>query len=88
MGSVAIPSQTVTDIYVGNTTVANPYITLVVGGVAYPNGLRVDYTGGFRNFSGAYDSTTGNVYVRCHSIAYGQDLPDFVLGSVEVLIIG
>ena len=88
MGSAYIPSQTVTDIYVGNTLIVDPYITIVINGVAYPNGYRVDYSGGFRNFCGAYEAGTGNVYVRCHTIAYGQDLPDFTLVNVEVLIIG
>ena len=88
MGQAYIPGQSVTDIYVGNTAISNPYITIVVGGVAYPNGYRIDYAGGFRNFCGAYDSSTGNVYVRCHAIAYGEDLPEYNLADVEVLIIG
>ena len=88
MGSAYIPSQTVSDTYVGNTSISNPYITIVINGVAYPNGFRVDYAGGFRNFSGTYDSSNGNVYVRCHTIAYGEDLPDYTLYNVEVLVIG
>ena len=90
MGSVYIPSQTVTDIEVGTLSagITNPYITLVINGVTYPNGLRVDYTGGFRNFSGVYDSGNGKIYIRCHTIAYGQDLPEFGIGPVEVLVIG
>jgi hypothetical protein len=88
MGQAYIPGQSVTDIYVGNTTVANPYITIVVGGVAYPNGYRIDYAGGFRNFCGAYDSSNGNVYVRCHAIAYGEDLPEYTLSNVDILVIG
>ena len=88
MGSVYIPSQTVVDIEVGTTTVSSPYVTLVLNGIAYPNGFRVDYAGGFRNFYGAYDSATGKVYIRCHTIAYGQDLPAYTLSNVEVLVIG
>jgi len=86
MGSAYIPSQTVTDIYVGYSSISNAYITLVVNGVAYPNGYRVDYAGGFRNFSGVV--ANGYVYVRCHTIAYGEDLPDYTLYNVEVLVIG
>lgn len=87
MGSVYIPSQTVSDTYVGNTSVSNPYVTLVINGVAYPNGFKVDYAGGFRNFSGVTNSN-GDIYVRCHTIAYGEDLPDYTLYNLEVLIIG
>ena len=86
MGSAYIPSQTVTDVYVGYTDIPNPYITLVVNGVAYPNGYRVDYAGGFRNFSGVI--TNGYVYVRCHTFAYGEDLQSYTLYNVEVLVIG
>lgn len=88
MGSAYIPGQSVTDIYVGNTVITDAVVVIVVNGVGYPNGYRVDYAGGFRNFCGAYDSGTGNVYVRCHTIAYGEDLPEFTLANVEVLIIG
>ena len=88
MGQVYIPSQTVTDIEVGSTTLISPYVTIVVNGVAYPNGYRIDYSGGFRNFCGAYDAGTGKVYIRCHAIAYGEDLPEFTLPNVEVLFIG
>ena len=88
MGSAYIPSQTVTDIYVGYSSVGvtSPTVTLVINGVSYPNGYKVDYNGGFRNFYAVYDS--GYVYVRCHTIAYGEDLPDYTLPNLEVLVIG
>jgi hypothetical protein len=90
MGSVYIPSQTVTDVYVGSISggISNPYVTLLINGVSYPNGYRVEYTGGFRNFSGVYDSDSGGIYVRCHTIAYSVDLPDYTLPNLEVLVIG
>jgi len=88
MGSAYIPRQSITDIYVGNTAIIDPYITIVIGGVAYPNGYRIDYPGGFRSFCGAFDSDTGNVYVRCQAFAFGQDLEEYTLSNVEVLIIG
>lgn len=88
MGQAYIPAQTVVDIEVGTTSVVNPYVSIVVNGVAYPNGYRVEYAGGFRNFCGAYDSATGKLYVRCHSIAYAEDLPAFTLNNLEVLVIG
>ena len=86
MGRAYIPSQTVTDIYVGYSSISNAYTTLVVNGIAYPNGYRVDFTNGFRNFSGVVDN--GYVYVRCHTIVYGEDLPSYTLYNVEVLVIG
>ena len=90
MGSVYIPSQTVADVYVGSISsgISSPYVTLVVNGVSYPNGYKVEYSGGFRNFSGVYDSGNGGLYVRCHTIAYGEDIPDYTLPNVEVLVIG
>jgi len=88
MGSAYIPSQTIVDQEVGTTSVTSPYIMIVINGVAHPNGYRVTYNGGFRNFYGAYDSATGKIYVRCHTIAYGEDLPAYTLSNVEVLVIG
>lgn len=88
MGFAYIPSQTISEIEVGTTTVASPYVMIVINGIAYPNGYRITYSGGFRNFYGAYDSSTNKVYVRCHTVAYGEDLPAFTLSNVEVLIIG
>lgn len=88
MGSAYIPGQSVVDIYVGKSYTIDPVVVIVVNGIAYPNGYRIDYAGGFRNFCGAYDSTTGSIYVRCHTIAYGEDLPAFTLTNTEVLTIG
>jgi hypothetical protein len=87
MGSAYVPSQTVQQIYVGNTTVPNPYIMFTLNGVAYPNGYRVDYVGGYRNFYGTFDPATGNCFLSCQTVAYGQDLPAFTLSNVEVLVI-
>lgn len=87
MGQAYVPSQTVTKIYIGNTTVPNPYIMFTVDGVAYPSGYRVDFTGGYRNFFGTYDPNTGNCFISCQTVAYGADLPAFTLPNVEVLII-
>jgi hypothetical protein len=87
MGSAYVPSQTVTQIPVGTTTVSNPYIMFTVNGVAYPNGYRVDYVGGYRNFYGAFAPDTGLVSLACQTVAYGEDLPAFTLSNVEVLVI-
>jgi hypothetical protein len=87
MGSAYVPSQTVQQIYVGNTTVPNPYIMFTLNGVAYPNGYRVDYVGGYRNFYGTFDPATGNCFLSCQTVAYGEDLPAFTLSNVEVLVI-
>jgi hypothetical protein len=78
----------VTDIYVGNTAVNNPYIMLVIDGVAYPSGYRINYNAGYRNLCGAYDTNTGNVFVRSQGIAYGEPLPAYNLNNLEVLVIG
>lgn len=86
MGSAVIPTQTVQKILIGYASVSNPTIMLKVGGVVYPNGFRQDYNGGYRNFFGGYDGSA--VYLVCHSIAYGQDLPGMNLYDVEVLLIG
>lgn len=88
MGSAYIPSQTVVDVYVGGLAggISNPLVSLVINGVSYPNGYKVEFSGGFRNFYGVYDS--GGIYIRCHTIAYGQDLGDYTLPNLEVLVIG
>jgi hypothetical protein len=88
MGSAYIPSQTVTDIYVGSLAsgISSPVVTLVINGVSYLNGYKVEFSGGFRNFYGVYSG--GGVYIRCHTIAYGQDLPEYTLPNLEVLVIG
>jgi hypothetical protein len=90
MGSAYIPSQTVVDVEVGTLSagITSPYITILINGVAYPNGYKVEYAGGFRNFCGVYDSGNNKIYVRCHTIAYGEDLPEFTLSNVEVIVIG
>jgi hypothetical protein len=87
MGSAFVPSQRIEEIYVGNTTIPNPYIMLVVNGVEYANGYRVTYAGGYRTFYGTFDAATGNIFVACQTIAYGEDIPAFSLPNVEVLVI-
>jgi len=87
MGSAYIPTQTIVDRYVGTTSSSNPYVAIVIDGVAYPNGYRVDYSGGFRIFSGTYDPLNGNIYIRCQAFAYGEDLPEYTLSNAQVLVI-
>jgi hypothetical protein len=87
MGSAYVPSQEIVEILVGNTTIPAPYIILVVNGVEYANGYRVTYNGGYRTFYGTFDAATGNIFVACQTIAYGEDLPAFSLPNVEVLVI-
>ena len=50
-----------------------------MGGVVYPNGYRITYSGGFRNFYPSYNSSNGDVNVVCHTIAYGEDIAEYSL---------
>ena len=88
MGSAYVPSSTVESQLVGNTSISNPQMLLSVNGTTYANGFRVTLTGGYRNFFLSYNASTGDVYIVCHTICYGADLPEYVLSNVEVLIIG
>lgn len=88
MGSLAVPASKVDSVYVGSTTVSSPLLMLKVGGIVYPNGYRIEYSTGYRNFFPSYISSNGYIYVECHSIAYNADLPAIDLSGVEVLIVG
>lgn len=88
MGQAYIPASVVEKQYIGSTNVSSPYLMLVIDGIAYANGLRINYGGGYRNFFASFDANTGAIYVVCHTIAFGEDLPVYTLGSVEVIVIG
>jgi hypothetical protein len=70
-----------------NDNLNNPYIIFKVGGVTYPSGFTVTYTGGFRRFYATVDSNR-NIYITCYSIAYGQDIPAYDLNDVEIYVTG
>jgi len=70
-----------------NDNLNNPYIIFKVGGVTYPSGFTVSYTGGFRRFYATVDSNR-NIYITCYSIAYGQDIPAYDLNDVEIYVTG
>jgi hypothetical protein len=88
MGSATIPTQRIDSVLVGTTSVVNPSLMLKVDGIAYANGYRITYNAGYRNIFPGYDSATGNVYLYCHNVACGEDLPQLSVNNVEVLIIG
>jgi hypothetical protein len=86
MGQAYVPAQSFTSVSIGTTSISNPTLLLKVDGVVYPNGYRVTYGGGFRNFYPSIDAY-GNVYISCHTIAYGEDLPQYNLSNVEICLI-
>jgi len=88
MGSLAVPASRVDSVYVGSTTVSNPLLMLSINGVVYPNGYRIEYSTGYRNFFASYTSSNGYIYVECQSVAYAADLPAISLSGVEVLVVG
>jgi hypothetical protein len=87
MGTAYYPTQTVETINIGTTSLTNPLALLVVNGVVYPNGFRVNYDRGYRLFSPTIDANN-NVAIVCVALAYGQDLGAYSLSGVEVLLIG
>jgi len=87
MGQAAIPASRVDTVALGTTTIVDPLLMLSISGVVYPNGYRVLYSGGYRNFFASTDAL-GNINLECQAIAFGADLPEVYLGNVEVLIIG
>lgn len=87
MGSIAVPDSRVQTFYVGSTTVTDPLLMLSIDGVVYPNGYRIEYSGGYRNIFPSITSN-GSIYVESQCIAYGADVPAIDLYSVEVIVIG
>lgn len=87
MGRAYYPTQTVETINIGTTSLSNPLALLVVNGIVYPNGFRVNYDRGYRLFSPTIDGNN-NVAIVCVALAYGEDLPAYYLSGVEVLLIG
>jgi len=87
MGMAYIPSQTFTNIGVGTTSISDPVLLLTVDGIVYPNGYRINYNSGFRNFYPSYES--GNLFISCHAVAYGEDLPELTISEnrLEILIV-
>ncbi len=88
MGSAIIPTQRVDSIEIGSTSISNPLLLLKVDGIVYSNGYRIAYNAGYRNIFPGYNSSNQKIYLYCHNIAYGEDLPQISLTNVEVLIIG
>lgn len=88
MGSLAVPASKVDTVHVGDTVVPSPLLMLSINGVVYPNGYRIEYSTGYRNFFASYTASDGRVYVECQSVAYAADLPAMSLSGVEVLIVG
>jgi len=88
MGSATIPTQRIDSVLVGTTQTVSPSLMLKVDGVAYSNGYRITYYAGYRNIFPGYDSVSGNVYLYCQNVAFGEDLPAISINNVEVLVIG
>jgi len=88
MGSAIIPTQRVDRVEIGHTTISNPVLILKVGDIVYANGYRIEYHIGYRSIFPGLDSATGKVYIYCHNLAYGEDLPALAVNNVEVLLIG
>lgn len=86
MGSALTPNQQLTTTVVGTTTIAEPILLLLVNGVGYANGYRVDYTGAYQNFFPAKDGN--NILLCCQSVAASADLPTVTVNNIEVLVIG
>lgn len=87
MGSAYIPAQNFSDQLIGTTSELNPVLLLEVDGVVYPNGYRISYPGGYRNFYPNVNSS-GQVFISCHTIAYGEDLAAYTLPSnTKILVI-
>lgn len=89
MGSAYIPNQNFFENYSGYNNTQGGTLLLEINGVVYPNGFRVTYPGGYRNFY-ASRNNTGAIYISCQTIAYGQDLPEYVLPAqgTRILIVG
>jgi hypothetical protein len=91
MGSAYIPNQNLTYQPLSTVYVAPPapgsILLLEIDGVVYPNGYRIEYNAGFRNFFPVI-GTTGQIDILCHTVAYGEDIPQYFLPSnLRVLVI-
>jgi len=89
MGIAYYPTQTVETVAVGQVSGASTssFLLLVVDGVVYSNGYRINYDRGYRLFSPVVD-TSGNISIVCIALAYGQDLPAITVSNVEVHLVG
>lgn len=89
MPSVYIPTKRTDFLTNVGSPISNPTtLMLLINGVTYANGYRIDYAGGFRSIFPVYNSSSNTISLVCHNVAYGQDLPDISLPNIEILING
>jgi len=87
--SAYIPTQSLEISTLGYTYLQAPTLLLVVNGVVYANGFIVQYNNGFRNFFPAHTPGNPGPYgIYCHTLAYGEDIPEYVLSNMGVYLIG
>lgn len=90
MGQVTVPNQVLEVIPTGYKIPANIdyyFIIFSINGVVYPNGLRINYTSGYRNIYPTVDENR-NVVLNSITLAYGETIPEYTISQLEVLIIG
>jgi hypothetical protein len=90
VGQVTVPNQVLEVIPTGYKIPANIdyyFIIFSINGVVYPNGLRINYTSGYRNIYPTVDENR-NVVLNSITLAYGQLIPEYTISQLEVLIIG
>jgi hypothetical protein len=90
VGQVTIPNQILETKLTGYQIPANLtyyYVIFSINGVVYPNGLRINYTSGYRNIYPTVDENR-NVVLNSITLAYGQTIPEYTISQLEVLIIG
>ena len=90
MGQITVPNQVLQVIPTGYTIPANLsyyYVIFSINGVVYPNGLRINYSSGYRNIYPTVDENR-NVILNSICLAYGQTIPEYTISQLEVLIIG
>jgi hypothetical protein len=90
VGQVTIPNQILETKLTGYQIPANLtyyYVIFSINGVVYPNGLRINYSSGYRNIYPTVDENR-NVVLNSICLAYGETIPEYTISQLEVLIIG
>lgn len=89
MGQATIPTQSLEYHALGSTYLSEPTLLLAVNGIVYANGFNVPYNNGFRNFFPTYTAgSPGEIGIYCHTLAYGEDIPEYTISNMEVYLIG
>jgi hypothetical protein len=90
MGQVSIPNQVIQEKPTGFQIPADInyyYVIFKINGVVYPNGLRINYSSGYRSIYPSIDDNR-NVVLNSICLAYGQTIPEYTISQLEVLIVG